>query len=231
MRRWLILAFLSGFACAQSGVPILGSTQAPSGAMPTLLTHCVATNTGTCTINTTGASLIVVMDVAGSATVTAPTENKGNTFQVPGAAGFARASDSGQIYYICSPTTSSTHIFTGHAASNIYFVSAWSGTAASSCFDVGSGGQATGGATCTPGSISPGTTNELLVSAAINVDTGNAWTVPSTGGTWTSIDTSTSYGAEASAYLVDPSTSANNPNWTATGPPTCGSELAAFKHP
>ena len=43
MRRWLIFLFLSGIAFAQSGVPILGSTQAPGASFcGNSYLHCAA---------------------------------------------------------------------------------------------------------------------------------------------------------------------------------------------
>lgn len=240
MRKLLALSLLSlaAFALlgAQSGVVgksgIAGRGGLAGGASNfTPIAHCVAVNTGTCTIDTTGANLIVVGAVAGGLNApTAPTENKGNTFQAPAAASWSlTGNNSGQIYYIFSPTVGSNHIFTGGSAQNIYFVSAWSGAlAGSGVFDTGNANSQIGSlSTLNVGSVTPATTNELMVSMVINSDNALAWTVPTS---FTSMDTSTSYGIEQSAYFVDPSTSAINPQWSSAGTPTCGGAVAVFKH-
>jgi hypothetical protein len=204
------------------------------GAAVSLVDHCVATNTGTCTINSTGANLIVVAVVAGGlSTTTAPTENNGNTFQTPAAAGCVVGTNRGatQIYYIFSPTVGSSHIFTGHASGNIYFVSAWSGVlTGSGVYDTGNSRCTLGGAgtAYTTGSVTPSSANELLVSVALNDDTSTAFTLPTN---FTQIDTSTSWGQEKAAYYVYPSTSATNPSWTNTAQPDGGAAIAVFKHP
>lgn len=215
-------------------VPGPGGKGPGGGGTPALVDHCVATGTGTCTINSTGANLIIVMAVAGGGiAVTAPTENKSNAFQAPAAVAASLASNNAaKGYYIFSPTVGASHIFTGGAASNVYFVSAWSGMlAGSGVYDTGNGlAQSGGSATLQPGSVTPAATGELIITAAMNSDNGSIWTVPSSPIAFTALDTSTGYGAEAQGYAVYASTTAINPSWTSAGTPNCVGIIAVFKH-
>ena len=230
----IALAVLAWLVCQTVPVPGIGNQVTGGSPSIALVSHCVATNTGTCTIDTTGATLIIVDQLTGGTGTlgAAPTENKGNTFQVPAATTCANGTSGVvQAYYIYNPTVGSSHIFTGHASSNVYFVSAWSGTdTTSAVYDTGNchsqGGG--GGTTFQPGSITPAATNEVVFTMAFNVDSGTGtWTVPTS---FSVVNTSTGYGAESTAYYVYPSTSALNPTWTNLNNQNFVGNIAVFKH-
>lgn len=237
--KLLISLFISALCLvAQIMQQVAGTTPVPaSGGGINLLVQCLAKGTLTCTIDTTGATLIVVGQLTGGSSTlgAAPTENKSNTFQIPAATTCALGTSGVvQIYYIFNPTVGSGHIFTGHAASNGYFVSAYSGTLTTSavyvtgnCHSQAGGG----GVTFQPGSVTPTNTNQLIFSLAFDIDSGSGtWTVPSSFSLLNSC-TSGCFSSSSTAYYVNPSSSAINPTWTNVNNQNFVGDIAVFDHP
>lgn len=165
----------------------------------------------TAAINTTGANLIVVTAVfyapGGSLTLT---DSKGNTWT----ALTRRDSGSGvgsTLYYCFNPTVGSGHTFTGTNNYPLLGVLSFSG-ADTSPFDVEAGTTGSG-STIQPGSVTPSTANNIIVSGvgagmtsgAISID--GSFTEPNAEAVGAAFQVSC-------AYLIQTSATAQNPTWT-----------------
>jgi hypothetical protein len=176
-------------------------------------------------IDTTGATLLVAFQAAG--TFVAPTDSKNNTWtalpqQVSGAEKIG-------IYYVFNPTVGPGHTFTCKSTiGQTLFVSAWSGTLTTSgVFDTQKGFSTTNSANALqPGSITPAQSGELLVTNIITPQNDTE----SINSSFTIQDTQYRYSDfSAWAYLVDSSSSAINPTWTPSGITPGAAVIAAFK--
>lgn len=185
-----------------------------------LIAHTAAGNAATVVtsgIDTTGADFIVVSishyTPSGAATLS---DSKGNTWTP--LTDRAQAAVSAQIFYCENPVVGSGHTFQYSGGGNYYpsiFVSAWSGSKASSAFDAENGATAASGPLST-GSITPAEDNELIITAlGCNNFPSTAITV---NGGFTVTDTiETVAGVHfggGMAYLVQTSASSANPQWS-----------------
>jgi len=189
-------------------------------------------NTGTTTtsaIDTTGATLLVM--VCTYATSASVSDSKSNTWT-----SLTAQSNTGifnQIFYVNSatPTVGSGHTFTLTASVSVVTAMAFNLTLASP-FDVQTGSSAASGSTIQPGSITPGSNNEIIISGVtggntmttVSIDSGMTivYQQPLTGGS--------NYGHGA-AYKVQTTAAAINPTWTFANGSTANisSTIASFK--
>lgn len=186
-------------------------------------------------INATGASLIVVTTSRYNVTAATPTDDQGRTYtaltNVENTSAFGVA---GRIWYTENPTGSLASLVVTFAATNLYpafGVSAWSGTATASVFDVQStnnNGNAPS-ATSQPGSVTPGQNDSLVIAiaayestAACTIDGGftELYDGPLVGG---------SYFGGMAAYLIQTTAAAANPTVTYGGSNANVTAIAAFK--
>jgi hypothetical protein len=246
MKRFLILAFVlvCALARAQQVLPAMGSAQAPAsgGGGITILSAVLSATqaqlgvsgngSSTTAINLTGATLIVLVEADDSASLTTPTDSSSNTWT-----GLGVFHDSGPNYYneifYCYPcTVSSSQTFTAHGSTPRLVMIAASGTlTASSPIDgSGAGGSDLFGTTCQPGSQTPSATGELLVSSlALGTNAATASVNDSLSILNTTAGTGT-YPQTYLGYLIDSSSSAINPTWTASSSFTLVCTGALFKH-
>lgn len=210
----------------------------PSFATIALLTHTGkggATPLASAAIDTTGATLIVVTASAagiGPQTLSV-SDNKGNTWtaltaQEQTSSNSARV----QLYYTIPTSVGSGHTFTVTATGTGFGgtgveVEAFSGTAASSVFDVENQGQVNASATIQPGSVAPNNANSVVISA----DTTDAnFVVSSVNSSFTITDNNGATKANtAMAYIIQTSASAVNPTWTNSGSAGAVATIAVFK--
>ncbi len=187
-------------------------------------------------INTTGASLIVVVGSTNAGTSTV-SDNKSNTWHVLST--WAGGNNDIQIFYAYTPTTSSTQTFTitsvGSGNYPSLVVSAWSGTLATSAvFDTQNGSSTTNSVTSFgTGSITPASMGELLIgglgmgpcTAPTNISLSPGFSILGSNGV-----TGCQGEAVSSAYLIDSSTNAIGPQWSWS--PIVGgvvTDIAAFE--
>lgn len=196
--------------------------------------HTSVTGNGgvTTALNSGGATLIHIW-VSDNVAVTAPTDSLGNTWhaetsQTYGATGFI------QGFYAYAPTTGSAHTFTCHGSSTkpSCLVTLWQGTLTSSDpLDVQNGAGTTSSPTTlgAAATVTPGATNELILSGLI-LST-NTSTVPSVNNSFTlsNSDVNT-FPKAAGAYLVDSASSSIAATWTWTGGHPCAMAIVVFKH-
>lgn len=178
--------------------------------------------------DTTGATLIVI--VVGASGSQTPTDSKGNTWtRAVVSASFAGEAVS--IWYCASPTTDSAQTFTinnvnSFAALAVYAFSGGAG----GILDKNNSGfiNPPPGTTVQPGSITPTTANQLIVTG-VAFDTGTTATVDSGFGTVTKVNrvSGQHYGLGAS-FLVQNPAAAINPTWTTTSGDDSAS-IASFK--
>jgi len=194
-----------------------------------LLTSASAGSTGgnnvtTASVDTTGATLLVLCVSCYGTGAPTVSDSKGNTWTSLTTRG---ATAIGFRMHYCVPTS----VGTGHT-----FTASSSGLSPSICAAAFSGAAAvpfeaeSGGTSATPGSITPSEANELLV-------TGVSWypsgTVSLTGGF--TLPEQVNYLAAnhigcGLAYLIQTSAAAANPTWSSTGGfSEVASAMAAFK--
>jgi hypothetical protein len=183
-------------------------------------------------IDTTGATLIVINLATALAASGTISDSKGNTWTALTQVVDDFADRWAQLYYCESPTVGSGHTFSvsGSATFPSLGVAAFSGTAASSSFDVQN--HATNGfsSSVTTGSVTPSVANELVI-AAMSYDD-NAST-PTIGSSFTITDTTvpTGFGTtgQGLAYLVETTATAQNPTWSWTNGSRTIGIAATFK--
>jgi len=184
-------------------------------------------------IDTTGASLLVAMcGRAQSVPTTTASDSKGNTWSSLTAG--AGSNPESIIFYAVNPTVGTGHTFTvgsngGYAAA---IVSAFTSVDTSTPFDQQNAAGAAGwnDGTAFPGSITPTVNNELVVSCAAHQLTSNFSAsgmtiidrIPFNAGTGV-------FHGVTSAYVVQTTASAINPNWTVGVTWAGAMSIASFK--
>lgn len=182
-------------------------------------------------INTTGASIIVISLCYYFARVSGPTvtDSNGNTYTALTEYNNSTASAQ-RLYYCASPVVGSGHTFTvsGSGIFCSFYVSAFSGTAASP-FDVENGaGTSSFSSSLQPGSVTPSAANSLIVSGLtiegtpiLAIDSGFSITDQSP------YLPGMTYGG-ALAYLIQGAASPVNPTWSITGGANATASIAVF---
>lgn len=163
-------------------------------------------------IDTTGANFLVanlVIINGGSATLT---DSYGNTWTALTSYG---NSTQAQLYYVASPTVGTGHTFTitGSSQFPALAVASFSGVASSSPLDVEIGNTASSATSCSTGSLTPTSNNELMITG-IGTVSSHAPTV-NIGTVTDSLGEAASWGVGL-AYLVQTSATAENATWSQT---------------
>lgn len=184
-------------------------------------------NVTTSAIDTSAANFIVVLMAAGTGTNTL-SDSKNNTWT-----GLTTIGNPQARFFYCSPCIVGTsHTFTDTATAQFpsLAVLAFSGVSASSPFDVENGAVYNAAATVSPGSVTPGQNNEVLIAGlssdvlttamAINSSFIITNTEPFVGGT--------SFGISA-AYKIQTTAGAENPAFSWTTNSDGGCRIATFK--
>lgn len=185
-------------------------------------------------LNTTGATLLVMSAEAN--TSQSVSDSNGNSWNGLTEQCYPNAGDCAnfnfRMYYVYNPTVGSSQTFTCTGPYAYCTVTAWSGTStASSVLDAQNGATALTQSLST-GSVTPSTTNELIISAW------GANAHPLTGiavsGGLSILDgqnLSTYAGPSYDAYLIDSGSSAIDPAWSITSAAVgMTATVAAFKH-
>lgn len=166
--------------------------------------------------DTSGANLIVV-NIGGSGNVTAPTDNKGNTY-LPIRDEDGEFGGEDTVFYCESPTVGSGHEWSTTSALASIEVQAWSGAAASSALDQQNGRTDISGP-YTSGGITPTEPDELIIAAmgggvGTNHSIDDGFTITDkfnvTGGV--AFDSALAYLVQTSAVLVDPEFTTDTPS-------------------
>ena len=190
-------------------------------------------------INTTGATLIVISVATDANTGFTLSDSASNTWTKVASYGPSIASYSNEFitfFYCISPTTSATHNFTVtgtySAGSAAIFVQAYNASGTIT-LDQNTGSAYTSSqSSIAPGSITPSTPNQLVISA-MRYDGGGHYS-PFCGSGFTVTDSLTDdydyqYGG-GMAYLLQGSAAAVNPSWTWSNGNTSGSAwVGSFK--
>lgn len=187
-------------------------------------------STTTSAINTTGANLIIIA-CSGNGVVASPTDSKSNTWtaltsRTSGVIGATR------IFYCLNPTVGSGHTFTCASGFPTVTVTAWSGAATSSVFDVENGATSSSATSLATGSVTPANANSLII-AAIGMSDQMTGTGAINGGFTVA---NAIYGQPGvtegggQAYLIQTSAAAANPTWSNWSPAgSCAAAIAVFK--
>jgi hypothetical protein len=186
-----------------------------SNAKASAATNNPATTTGA---DTTGANLLVVVAVtygssaaSGSATVT---DSKSNTWT--SLTDYTNGNSHIAIWYAKNATVGASHTFTltPHISGGYptIFASWWSGANTTAPQDQANGAASATGTTLQPGSITPGTNNQLVITGISDNDNGNK--TVSAGFTRQDINQNNSFECGAWAYQIQTTATAVNPTWT-----------------
>ncbi len=165
-------------------------------------------------LNAGGATVLVAFVGSDSSQSNAPSDSQSNTWTLATTTKVSTAYLS--IYYVCNPTVASNQTFTNNVSSggSWLLVSAFSGTATSSCLDTYNGnGTTTNTDTITTGSVTPAASGELLVTDALKIN-GGIDTFSINDG-FSLLDQPTAFTPiSADAYLVASNTNPIDPTWT-----------------
>jgi len=188
-----------------------------------LLTHVAAANATTASIDTTGASLLVL--VQGSGTDVTPTDSKSNVWT---GATLVTGPDGGllRVWYVnSSPIVGTGHTFTPGGTFHSCCVAAFSGFAVT---DQQSAGASIQTKTIQPGSITPTQNGELIICAVgDDVDPGtidSSFTITDQ----KSLVGGVNYGS-ALTFLIQTTAAAINPTWTGTAVQNLAAIQMSFK--
>ena len=111
------------------------------------------------------------------------------------------------------------------------FVQAWGGADLTAPFDQQNGNTAASGTTYQPGSVTPGSANELIVSLLFGAGSGTT-TIDSSFTISDQLASTANAMAGGMAYLIQTSAAAVNPTWTRGGIGNVGpASIATFKIP
>ena len=166
-------------------------------------------------IDTTGATLLVVAVSQFALAAGTPSDSKSNTWVAGGSQN--NSGNSIKMWYVTNPTVGTGHTFTvgvGNSYPSI-FVVAFSGTDTSAARDQ-ENSAAGSGTTIQPGSVTPTTNGQVLITgAAHDVGLSISYTIDSG---FTITDQAPTVAAQAYgggiAYLIQGSAASVNPTWT-----------------
>ena len=242
MRRWIIAAAVwlgAVSAFAQVGqIPNWPSkTFVSGGGSPiTLVAHTIVNGAGatitTSAIDTTGANLIVLYYSAALGGPFTASDSKSNSYTAT--ATNSDASCFGGMYFIYGPTVGSGHTFSignGTAIVGTLGVQAYNNTVGSTVDQNNVGDNGAGATTVQPGSVTPSSNNEVLITGLCNAQAGGTpYTIDSG---FTIIDQigfvgGTSFGG-GMANLIQTTAAVKNPTWTSGVPAVMSSSIATFK--
>lgn len=201
-----------------------------------LVAHTVSgTNSGGTTssgINTTGADLIT-LGVAGYQATSDPTvsDSKGNTY-TPLTQKAVSSGATGRIYYCKNATVGTGHTFTA-SGTNTYAgvaVAAWSGSDLTAPFDQENGATSSSTTTIQPGSVTPTTDGQLVVTLFTETSqrTGQSVDSPFTVSDGAALNPGNTWGIWM-AYEIQTTATARNPTWTWVTAASNTAEIATFK--
>ncbi len=221
LRLALIVGLLSlAASSASAAIALVGHITASSVTSSTFTTG---------TLDTTGATLIVV--AVEEFAVSTLSDNMSN------GAGTSLTLQTGsnirlQIHYYTAPTVGAGHTWTatGTGTFTTLAVSAWSGVATSTPFDVENGASVTGTTTIQPGSVTPGTSGSLLLFAIGN---NQVIGTDSIDNGFVVLDRTDVVGgqheAAAHGYLIQSVAAPINPTWTIANNDDILGRIAVFK--
>lgn len=219
----------------------LWASSAQAAITPLTHTSKGSTNAGTSVvttaIDTTGATLIVVLasDYAAGAGQPTLTDSAGNswtalTVRDSGTGGRAK------FYYVVNPTTNAAHTFTLTLAGSYpaLAVASFAGTHASSPFDQESGATGSSVTSKQPGSLTPSGNNYLVITGlSYTVGEIGAVAVTQMTGAPTPLEDADAVAGQncgvSLAYEIQTTATARNPTWSWTNSDNVAVALAVFK--
>lgn len=171
--------------------------------------------TTTAALDTTGATLLVFgiahLDAQGPGT---PSDSKANTWAQAATAGNTCGID---IFYVKNPAVGSGHTFSNTGTANYpsLFILAFAGTDTSADRDQQNSATASTATTIQPGSVTPSTNNQVVVTVVCETAVSGTWSID--GGFTISnqgpVQAGAAYGG-GMAYLIQTTAAAANPTWT-----------------
>jgi hypothetical protein len=224
------------------GSPIyMLATVPPSVVIPGFVSSTFSWNSGysgttSPAINTTGATLLIIVGVASSGgSLVTPSDSQSNTYHAVFATPPSNptANTYMQIWVAYAPTNSASMTWTTPSGMTCAF-SAWNNTQTTAAVIDTSvqnyGTFAAGSTSAQAGSVTPSQTNELLIAAIGYSTTTNSWTIND--GFTEPTQTQAFSPPMIFAYLIDSSSAPISPTWTIVANTESGLALiAGFLHP
>lgn len=206
-------------------IPFPGPGRAPGGSVPptgfSLIAHTVSQSGTTSGIDTTGANLIVVYFAGVSPTVLS--DSNGNTWTLLTLHSTGLGDDT-RLAYCLNPSVGAGHTFSNTGSAQFLAVQAWGGATTGFVSQVGNGGFGTT-TSIKPGSITPNAVGNLIVTGVVYV-AGLGQTVSVDSGVTVSDQANATF-AGGMGYLVTPSTSPVDLEWTFSAPLSLNSGASA----
>ena len=187
----------------------------------------------TSAIDTTGADLIVIAYcIQGSGTLSI-SDNKSNTYTLAEDPNPGAGVDNCVIYYCQGPTVGAGHTF---SASGVNFacmhVAAYAGSVTTPLDQKNGLANGSGGTSIQPGSVTPATNNQLVVTGVESASFGGTASINGGFTITTQSDfnaTGHSEVAGGQAYLIQTTATAANPTWSWASNVGRGSSIVTFK--
>lgn len=145
----------------------------PAWAVISNVAHTAVASGASPAFDSTGASVLIIVEGRFGSDPLAPTDNQGNVMTPLLVHTTAGANYHVRAWYVCGPVTSASHTVTP-GTSTYTFIGAWSGTATSNCFDAGTdqGAKSTAATSPLP-AITPSLSGDLVMSASYENTTGS----------------------------------------------------------
>lgn len=199
-----------------------------------LITHALlpggATGNTSSPIDTTGATLLVIVVADADGTSATITDSKSNTWT--GLTAPSSGAGRGRIYYSKNPTVGTGHTFTTSGTTIVGAIMVFSGADTTSPFDVENGAIYTTETSAQPGSVTPANNGSLIIAGfgGANSNTGNSINAGFTITDAAALTPGVEYGV-IGAYLIQGTLGAVNPTFSYTNlyGGGSGAVIAVFK--
>lgn len=163
-------------------------------------------------LNTTGATLLVIVDACQNGTT--PSDSKGNTWTLAILVSPTGEFSSTDTYYAANPIVGTGHTFTNTPNFSESQILAFSGVVTTSPLDTPTSASMTSG---TPGSVTPTNNGSLIITGVKSDNPGDTYTIGSgyTIAGQIPFSAGVNFGG-AAAYLIQTTAAAANPTWNVT---------------
>jgi len=186
----------------------------------------------TSAIDTTGASLLVVAVATLTGVIPTITDSKGNTWTaLTGADSGGTGAGTVKIFYAVNPTVGTGHTFTGSASGSFHSISAvaYNDVVTTSPKDQDAGAGSASGTTQQPGSVTPLSDGQVLVTALLSIAPSGVATIDSSFTVFEHVNSAGNF-CVALADKIQTTAGAENPTWTSNvSADRIAAEIASFK--
>lgn len=223
-KLFLLLSLCGVLGCGEGWAAIACQPNCSSN-----FTKAVGASTTSASIDTTGATILIVYQVTFNLSISAflGSDSKSNTWTACGAEAVINNSH-GRIFYAKNPTVGTGHtITTGGSGFPTSFMAAYSGADTANPCDQNNTATGTGVSTLTLPNTTPSTDGQLVITGVSD----NIGFTPTISAGFTVIDTQPSSSNEGQgwAYQIQTTATTVNPQWNAQSGGDLAGSIATFK--